>query len=154
MPTESRTLQSLGKFFHATESLQIAEAICRCRLFGQKINEDPLQSQGFRDGFPFHLGSHKRGGSHADGAGLTGESDLVDPPSRRLAHEYGDLVSARRVVTFSLDGGWREFAKIPGPLRVIQDDRLVQFVYLHQTPKYRMASRNTSTRRSISLSVL
>src|SRR5208337_4138856 len=37
----------------------------------------------------------------------------------------------RKVVTISLDGGWREFAEISGPLRVIQDDRLVQFVDFH-----------------------
>src|ERR1700721_394142 len=117
MPSEGRTLQSLWKLLHTTESLQIAQANCRCCLFGQEINKYPLQPQSLSDGFPFDLRCHQRGRSHADGAGLTGKPDLFDRPTRRLAHEYDNLVPARRVVTLSLESRWRKLAKISRSFR-------------------------------------
>ena len=94
MPSESCTFQPLRKFFHAAESLQVAEAARRCVVLGKKIDESLLKSQGVGDSFSFYLCRHEGSGSHADGASLTGEADLLNRAVWRLTDEYDNLVTA------------------------------------------------------------
>src|SRR5271166_3893174 len=115
MPSQSRTLQSLRELFHPTKSPQITEASRRCGILGKKIDECPLKSQGFGDSFPLHLSRHQRSRSHADGASLPGEANVLNGAMRRPAHEYNYFVATGRIVAFSLGSRRRQFAKISRP---------------------------------------
>jgi hypothetical protein len=76
----------LRELFHATKSLQITEASRRCGILGKKIDECPLEAQSFGDSLPLHLSRHQRSGSHADGASLPGEANVLN---RAVPQSYG-----------------------------------------------------------------
>ena len=81
-------------------------------------------------------------------------SEINEATVRAEFHREVNLIATGRIVAVDANGSVREFAEIPGPSRMIENDFLVQLFEFGAHAKKRAASRRISTMRSISAVVL
>src|SRR5437868_5236385 len=103
---------------------------------------------------PFQFHRHQRGRCLTNRAAVSGEFDILQPPTGVEFYGQMNFVAARGVIAMHAHGCVGQFAKISRSTRMIEDDFLIQLFEFLAHEKKRAAACRISIMRSISSLVL